>query len=133
MADLSDYTTFQQKVMTDIVSYDKGFHTSFMIADNPFYGMMEVLDNGETAISKSVSCSLNTGGTDYTLELHYSEEQKCWFYLFAYSGEEIRGIVHYNTVLNAKGELAFVILNDSTEDADITLSLPYSNIFVMRR
>lgn len=133
MADLSEYSTTQQKVMTEIVSNDRGFHDTYMIADMPFYSMLQELDNGETTVRRDVSCSLNTGGSDYTLQLHYSEEQKVWFYTMTYLGEEIRGVVHYNTLFNSMGDLSFAILNDNVSDTDISISLPYSNVFVMRK
>lgn len=133
MAELSDYSTTQQKVIKEIVSNDNNFHTSFMIAEMPFFGMLEEVDDGSTIIKRDVMCLLNTGGIDYSIQLHYSEEQNCWFYLLSYLGEEIRGIVHYNTVFNAMGELAFVILNDNINDTDLSISLPYSNVFIMRK
>lgn len=133
MADLSEYSTAQQKVIKELVKNDRGFHNSFMIADMPFYGMLEEMENGETTVSTDISCSLNSGGTDITLYLHYSTEQNCWFYTMNYLGEEIRGIVHYNTLFNSMGELAFAILNDNVSDTDLSLSLPYSNVFIMRK
>ncbi len=133
MADISDFSTNQQNIMKEVVENDRGFHTSFMIAETPFYGMLEELEDGGYTVNQNVECSLSSGGSDYTIQLHYSKEQTCWFYLLTYLSEEIRGIVHYNTVLNAKGELSFVILNDNTESEDISMSLPYSNVFVMRK
>lgn len=133
MADLSEYTEFQQKTIKDIVENDKGFHNSYMIADVPFYSMLGELESGELEVRKNVSSSLSTGTTDYELQIFYSSEQNCWFYKMTYLGEEIRGVVHYNTVFNAMGEIAFVILNDNTDDEDLTASIPYSNVLVMRK
>jgi hypothetical protein len=131
MADIAEYSTEQQKVIKQIIQNDKGFHSNIMIADMPFYGMLEQLDSGEYSVKKNVSCPLNAGGMDYELQLFYSEEQQCWFYLMKFNGDEIRGVVHYNTILNAMGELSFVILNDNCDDEDITASLPYSNVLVL--
>ena len=133
MTDLSEYTTAQQKVIKEIVSNDNGFHTEFSIANMPFYGMLEELDNGQLGIKKNVLSSLSLGSVDFNLQISYSEEQKCWFYNLAHLGEEIRGIVHYNTVFNAMGEIAFAILNDNISGSDLSLSLPYSNVFVLRK
>ena len=131
MADITDYSTEQQKVIKQIVANDKGFHKSVMIADMPFYGMLDQKDNGEYAIKKNVACPLSTGGTDYELQIFYSEEQSCWFYVMKSLGEEVRGVVHYNTIFNAMGEVSFVILNDNVDDEDMTASLPYSNVLVL--
>lgn len=133
MADISEYSTLQQKVIKEIVENDKGFHSSYMIADMPFYEMLEELDNGQTSVKTNVSCPLSTESTDYDLQLNYSEEQKCWFYTLKFLGEEVRGIVHYNTVFNSMGELSFVILNDNVDDFDMTASLPYSNVLILRK
>ena len=133
MADLSDYSEFQQGVMNEVVANDRGFHSTFMIADVPFYGMLEELEDGTTDVKKDVECSLSTGASDITLQLHYSEEQKCWFYTMSYLGDEVRGIVHYNTLLNSMGELSFMFLNDNVSDTDLSLSLPYTNVFVMEK
>lgn len=133
MSDVSEYSTIQQEVIKEVVKNDKGFHSSYMIAEMPFYEMLVELDNGQTSIRKSVSCPLCTESVDYSLQLNYSDEQKCWFYELKYLGEEIRGVVHYNTVLNAMGELSFVILNDNVDDKDLSVSLPYSNVFVLRK
>lgn len=133
MASISDYTDIQQKVIKEIVENDRGFHSSYLISDLPFYGMLEDTENGESVVKQNVSCSLNTGSTDYTLHIWYSNEQNCWFYNLSNLGEEIMGIVHYNTVCNAMGELAFAILNDNVSDTDLSVSLPYSNILVLRK
>jgi hypothetical protein len=133
MADLSEYTEFQQKTIKDILKNDKGFHNNYMIANAPFYNMLGELESGELDVRKNVSCSLSTGTTDYDLQIFYSTEQNCWFYSMTYLGDEIRGVVHYNTVFNAMGEIAFAILNDNTDDKDLTASIPYSNVLVMRK
>ena len=133
MAELSDYSSTQQKVIKEIVSNDKGFHSTYMIADMPFYGMLEELDNGELSVKRNISCPLSTGSTDYDLQLFYSKEQSCWFFVLSNLSDEIRGIVHYNTEYNAMGELAFAILNDNVNDEDISASLPYSNVLVLRK
>lgn len=133
MTDLSNYSTAQQKVIKDIVASDNGFHSSVMIADMPFYGMLDELDNGEQEVKRNVSSSLSTGSSDYELQIFYSEEQKCWFYMLENLGDEIRGVIHYNTVFNAKGELAFAILNDNVSDVDLSMSLPYSNVLLLRK
>jgi hypothetical protein len=133
MADITDYSESQQKIIKEIISNDNGFHTSYMIADLPLYGMLEETDNGKYAIKKNVMSSLGTSGSDYTLNLWYSVEQKCWFYNLSGLSGDVRGVVHYNTVFNAMGELAFVILNDNITDTELTNSLPYSNVLVMRK
>lgn len=133
MADLSEYTEFQQETIKEILENDKGFHNSYMVANAPFYNMLGELESGELDVRKNVSCSLSTGTTDYDLQIFYSSEQNCWFYSMTYLGDEIRGVVHYNTVFNAMGEIAFAILNDNSDDKDLTASIPYSNVLVMRK
>ena len=133
MANISEYSTAQQKVIKEIVSNDRGFHSSYLIADAPFYGMLGELENGELTVKKNVSCSLTTGGSNYELQIFFSEEQNCWFYTLNNLGEEIRGIVHYNTICNAMGEISFAILNDNVSDTDLSASLPYSNVLVLRK
>ena len=133
MLDLSEYSTAQQKVITSIIKGDDGFHSTYMIGDAPFYDMIEELNNGEFAVKKNITSPLSTGSIDYNLQLFYSEEQKCWFFNFENLGNEINGIVRYNTIVNAMGEVAFVILNDNENDVDITASLPYSNILILRK
>lgn len=133
MEDLSEYTASQQKVIREVVANDKGFHNSYLIADMPFYGMLGELESGELDVKKNVSCSLSTGSSDYELQIFYSEEQNCWFYSLYNLGEEVRGVIHYNTVVNAMGEIAFVILNDNVDDKDLSASLPYSNVLVLRK
>lgn len=133
MADLSEYTTLQQKIIKEIVTNDKGFHTNFMIADLPFYNMLDELENGQLTVKPNVSCSLSTGSLDYDLQINYSKEQDCWFFKLSKQGEDVRGIVHYNTVYNPMGEVAFAILNDNVSDTDLSASLPYSNVLVLRK
>ena len=106
MSDISEYSTTQQKVIKEIVTNDNGFHSSYMIADMPFYGMLTELENGQISVRSNVTCPLSTGSVDYELQLFYSSERSCWFYVMSNSDDEIRGIVRYNTVVNAKGELA---------------------------
>lgn len=133
MASISDYSDTQQKVIKEILTNDKGFHNTYLIADVPLFPMLEELDNGELTVKKDVACTLSTGGSNYTLRIWYSVEQSCWFYSLKNLGEEINGVVHYNTVLNAMGELSFAFLNDNVNDKDLNNSLPYSNILVMRK
>ena len=133
MANITSYSTAQQKVIKEIVSNDRGFHRSYLIADAPFYGMLGELENGELSVKKNVSCSLTTGSSTYELQIFFSEEQNCWFYILSNLGEEVRGIVHYNTICNAMGEIAFAILNDNVNDTDLSASLPYSNVLVLRK
>ncbi len=133
MANITDYSQIQQKIIKEIVTNDNGFHTTYMMADMPLYAMLEELDNGEFAVKEDIICSMSSGGSTISFKLWYSQEQKCWYYTLTNLGEEIRGIVHYNTVYNAKGEVAFAILNDNSDDGDIRNSLPYSNVLVMRK
>lgn len=133
MADISEYSTAQQKVIKEIVANDKNFHNTYMMADSPFYSMLEELDNGQMDIKQNVSASLSTGASDYELQINYSREQECWFYTLKSLGEEVRGVVHYNTVCNAMGEIAFAILNDNVSDKDLSRSLPYSNVLILRK
>lgn len=133
MADLSEYTTSQQKTIKEIVANDRGFHPNVMIADLPFYNMLDELENGQLVVKQNVTCSLSTGSLDYDLQIYYSSEQDCWFFKLSKQGEEVRGIVHYNTIYNAMGEVAFAILNDNVSDTDMSASLPYSNVLILRK
>jgi len=133
MADISEYTDAQQKVIKGIIANDNGFHKDYLIADQPFYGMLDELDNGTLNVKDNVSSTLSVGSLEYELQIFYSKEQNCWFYKLTYGEEEIRGIIHYNTLYNPMGEIAFSILNDNTDDTNLSASLPYSNVLILRR
>lgn len=132
MADLTDYTTFQQKVIKEIVSNDRGFHTQFMIADYPFSEMLIEAESGQNIITPNATIPVSDGETEYNLNIRYSEETKMWWFCLYTSTDEIRGVLHYNTVYNAMGEIAFAVLNDNI-DGDMANSLPYSNLLVLRK
>lgn len=133
MEDIAEYSELQQKVITEIIGNDKGFHNAYMIADMPLYAMMDTLDNGKSTIKNNVSCSLSVGNEDYNLHIWYSKEQDCWFFCLENLGRQIGGIIHYNTVYNAYGEFALAFLNDNTDAKSITTSLPYTNVLLMRK
>lgn len=132
MADLSDYSTFQQKTVREIVSNDRGFHTDFRIADYPFSEMIVETDSGMTSIIPNVTIPVSDGETEYNLNVRYSSETKSWWFCLYTPTDEIRGILHYNTVYNAMGEIAFAVLNDNVS-GDMDLSLPYSNLLILRK
>lgn len=133
MADITEYSEIQQKVIREIITTDRGFHSTYLVSDLPLYAMLDELDNGERVVKKDIECTLSTGSSNYSLRIWFSVEQNCWFYTLSYLGEGVSGVVHYNTALNAMGELAFAILNDNTCDSDLSNSLPYSNILILRK
>ena len=132
MADLSDYSDFQQKVIKEIKSNDRDFHTEFMIADYPFSEMIVETESGMTSINPNVTIPVTDGGSEYNLNVYYSPEQKDWFFCFYTPTDEIRGVLHYNTIYNGMGEIAFAVLNDNI-DGDMDMSLPYSNLLLLRK
>ena len=132
MADLSDYSDFQQKVIKEIKSNDRGFHTEFMIADYPFSEMIVETESGMTSINSNVTIPVTDGESEYNLNVYYSPEQKDWFFCFYTPTDEIRGVLHYNTIYNSMGEIAFAVLNDNI-DGDMDMSLPYSNLLLLRK
>lgn len=135
MAEITEYTDTQANMMKEMVRNDNGFHTSFSISDMPFMEMQRVDGDGMTITDASSTVSLVTDGGTARVDLRHSDERKCWFFTFSDGSEEIKGIVHFNTVYNAKGIVAFAFMNDSNldDDASITRFLPYSNFFVMRK
>ena len=135
MANISDYSSTQQEIIKNIVNGDKGFHSSIMICDIPLIDMLSYADNDMQNIARNVSVNLSSFGRNYTLTLNYSENQKCWFFILSYSENEIRGIVHFNTVYNANAPVAFAFINDTSSDElnSVCQSLAYSNILIMEK
>ena len=135
MDELADYSNTQAKVIREVVANDRGFHSSYYIADEPFYGMLNETEDGVLFTSPNCEASLTMSSTEYSLSVTRSDELKCWFFAFSYGEEETRGIIHFNTIYNAKGMTAIAFLNDSEEgDFDsINRNLPYSNILLLRK
>ena len=135
MANISDYSSTQQEIIKNIVNGDKGFHSSIMICDIPLIDMLSYADNDMQNISRNVSVNLSSFGRNYTLTLNYSENQKCWFFILSYSENEIRGVVHFNTVYNANAPVSFAFINDTSSDElnSVCQSLAYSNILIMEK
>lgn len=132
MAELSDYSAVQQKVIKEIINNDRGFHTDIRIADYPFSEMLIDTDNDGVSVTQDATIPVDDGEVEYNLNIRYSEEQKVWFFTLFTPDDEVNGIVHYNTIYNAKGVIAFVILNDNIE-SDMVHSLPYSNLLILRK
>lgn len=135
MASITEYNGIQADTMKEVVKNDNGFHTSFFIADVPFSEMAQINADGKTFTLASATVSLMVSGGTARIDLRHSEEQKCWFFTVAIGTEEIKGIVHFNTVYNAKGLHSFVFLNETEldDDASITRLLPYANFFIMEK
>lgn len=133
MASVTDYSDIQAKAMTEAYKNDNGFHTIFYASDLPFSEMLQVNSDGMSFTNASSTVTLVVPGGTARIDLRHSEEQKCWFFTIEYGGEETKGIVHFNTLYNAKGMHSFMFLNDSNLDDDesITRLLPYSNFFIM--
>lgn len=133
MANVTEYSEIQQQAMRKIVKNDNNFHTSYYIADVPFAEMLQTNADGITFTIASATVSLVVPGGTAKIDLRHSDEQKCWFFTAEIGGEEIKGIVHFNTAYNAKGLNTIVFLNETALDDDesITRLLPYSNIFIM--
>lgn len=135
MDGLEQYSDFQIETIEKIIEDDKGFHTSYDIADYPFAGMFSDTDDGSVVVSECAMAEISNNSNSYTIKVWKSESVGEWFFLIVFGDEEYRGILHYNTVYNSKGETAFVFLNNSELDTlkGITMSLPYTNILVMRK
>lgn len=135
MAELYEYSEKQQKIMYDAVKNDNGFHSSFSISEIPLAEMLSVDDRGLEFTQKSATVSINSEVITYRLDIRFSDEQNCWFFTITDGTSSFSGIIHFNTIYNARGEFAVIFLNDSELDDSnsITMALPYSNIFVMRK
>lgn len=135
MADLSNYSATQQEVIKKIVENDNGFHSSIMISDIPLIDIISYADNDMQNIARNASVNLSSFGKNYTLTVNYSEMQKCWFFVLSYSENEVRGIIHFNTLYQAKAPVSFAFINDTSSDEidSISQSLAYSNILIMEK
>lgn len=135
MASVTEYSAIQEKTMREIVKNDNKFHSSYYISDIPFAEMLQTSSDGLAFTIASATVTLVVPGGTARIDLRHSEEQKCWFFTVVIGAEEIKGIVHFNTVYNAKGIAAFSFLNDTTLDDDdsITRQLPYANFFIMEK
>ena len=135
MAELTEYSYTQQKVIKEVVANDNGFHTGIYIAEQPLYDMISQNDDGTNVTKLNVDSPLSLGSETYDLNVRFSQEQNCWFFTVTYGTETFSGIVHFNTVYNAKGLVSIVILNDNTSDntEDISIALPFSNVLVLRK
>ena len=135
MAELTDYSETQQKVIKEVIENDNGFHTGIYIAEQPLYDMISENDDGTIVTKQYVDSPLSLGSESYDLSVRYSQEQKCWFFTLAYGIDTFSGVVHFNTVYNPKGLVAFVILNDNPSDVveDISIALPFSNVLLLRK
>lgn len=135
MADLSNYSATQQEVIKKIVENDNGFHSSIMISDIPLIDIISYADNDMQNIARNASVNLSSFGKNYTLTVNYSEMQKCWFFVLSYAENEVRGIIHFNTLYQEKAPVSFAFINDTSSDEinSISQSLAYSNILIMEK
>lgn len=135
MAELTDYSDKMQKVIKEAVANDKGFHSEYFIAEFPLSEMLLEDDKGLTFTQESATVAISSNSTNYNLLVRFSNEQNCWFFTISDGSEEFEGIVHFNTVYNAKSDFSFIFLNnnDSGEIYDITQSLPFTSVFIMRK
>lgn len=135
MEGLEGYTECQKKTIEEIITNDKGFHTSFMIADIPLAGMLYETEDGIQEVQRCVSASVSNSSLSYDISLYFSEERNCWFFTVTSGTETFQGILHFNTIYNAKGEFAFAFINDNAAatSKEITAALPYCNFLLMRK
>lgn len=135
MAKVTEYSEIQEKAMREVVKNDNNFHTSYYIADAPFVEMLQTDENGMSFTIGGATVSLVVPGGTARIDLRRSEEQKCWFFTVLINDEEIKGIVHFNSVYNAKGISSFMFVNETAlDDYDsINRLLPYSNFFIMEK
>lgn len=133
--DTDGLSSFQAKAIQKIVQDDNGFHPNVSIADYPFSDISTKSENGLESVSPHCSFDISTDNGDYTVELLQSDENECWFYEITTtsSGDVVRGILHFNAILNARGESAFVFLNDNDglNYGDITYNIQYCNFLVL--
>lgn len=135
MAELSDYSEIQTKVISEIVKNDAGFHTEFYIADSPLLSALSDADDGTTFVQPNCEADITLSSLTYTIQLEKSNEQKCWFFTVISDEDTIKGVLHFNTIYNSKGLFSFAFLNDSQIDDfnGITMGIPYCNFFLMRK
>ena len=135
MAELTDYSEKQRSVMQEIVARDRGFHTSYFVADLPLAGMLMEDGGSSTMISKSGEASIYGDIGSFNLKLYWSEDAQKWFFTFSSDTNSFTGILHFNTIYQAMGETAFCFLSDSdeTRQTEIGMSIPFTNLFIMRK
>lgn len=106
-----------------------------MISDIPLIDIISYADNDMQNIARNASVNLSSFGKNYTLTVNYSEQQKCWFFTLSYAEDEVRGIIHFNTLYRAKAPVSFAFINDTSSDEinSISQSLAYSNILIMEK
>lgn len=133
--DLQGFSDVQSKVITDIFDGDKGFHTNWLVADTPFSGMAYETEEGVVDVQKCAEASVSDSSGEYRIQLYFSDERNCWFFTVFTADDSFSGVLHFNTLYNAKGMFSFVFLNDSVDAATktITMALPFSNFLLLRR
>lgn len=137
MSELDQLSEAQKEMATKMISDDKGFHSTYLLANIPFDSMMSETDIGTIAVSECAMAEISDSASNYTIKVWLSEEQKCWFFLFTTGTDEIRGVLHFNTLYNARGVVSFAFLNNNQDNyltaEQIKQNIAYSNILVMRK
>lgn len=137
MNELDQLSEAQKEVAKKIIADDKGFHSTYLLANIPFDSMMSETDIGTVVVSECAMAEISDSSSSYTIKVWLSEEQKCWFFLFTTGTDEIRGVLHFNTLYNARGLISFAFLNNNQNDfltaEQIKQNIAYSNILVMRK
>lgn len=135
MAELSDYSEKQRNVMQELVNRDNGFHNTYFVADLPLAGMLMETDEAATIISKSGEASIYGDIGAFNLKLYWSDDAQRWFFTFSSDANTFNGILHFNTIYDSMGEVAFCFLSDSdeTSQTEMGMSIPYINLFIMRK
>ena len=135
MAELTDYSEKQRLIIESIKDGDKGFHSEYLIADYPLYGMLATQSDGGKFTQTNSSAEVAIGSDVYSIGMRLCSEQECWFFTVTNGTDVVTGVLHFNTVYNAKGMFSIVFLNDSEEVSaeGISNALPYTNILIMRK
>lgn len=145
--ELNQLSERQKNYAVDAIASDNGFHNTYLLSMAPFIAMISETDSGSIVVSQSAMAEVSDSASSYTIRVWRSDEQKCWFFLVITGTDEIRGVLHFNTIYNAKGETSIMFLNDAemelpeevTEETKsewvkkITQNIAYSNILVMRK
>lgn len=135
MEGLEGYSDTQKQIIETIVERDNKFHKNVFVSDAPFSGIFQDNDDGTTTVSGSILAEVSNSDINISIRIWRSEESKLWFFYVQTGNDEIRGILHFNTIYNARGEISFAFLSDSNSDDfdGINTALGYSNFLLMRK
>ena len=132
---MDELTELQKEKALKIIAEDKGFHTVSMQSAYPFSPMLNEDGDGYNIVYRNCSVTIESGAYSVFITFSYSVDLDTWFFSAEWNGDKFDGIVHFNTLYNAGGEIAFAFLNDSDDDTSdsITRNLPYSGFLFLAK